>query len=97
MKCVITETPSFILKNNSVILCPFTGPNKTTWFNGFYISPQAAKNTHHLTPQKNRHYWEEMYKSNNNVIVIGRIFNNIKPIKDDKNIIFLINYIKANY
>ena len=80
-----------------LILCPFTGPNKTTWFNGFYITPAAANNTLPLMPVKNRHHWEEMYKENENVKVKGRLFNNIKPIKDEDNLIFLINYIKENY
>lgn len=84
-------------KNDSVILCPFTGDDKNTWFNGFYITPNAAKNTQELSSDVRRHYWESMYKENDKVKIVGRIFNNISNIKDDDNIHFLLQYIKDNF
>lgn len=83
--------------NNSVIICPFTGPDKNTWFNGFFITPNAAKNTHELKIRTCRFYWESMYRSNNNVSIIGTLLNDIRDIKDKNNIHKLVNYIKENY
>lgn len=84
-------------KNDAVIICPFTGPDKNTWFNGFYITPEAARKTQELSFQPRRHYWEAMYKENDAVKIIGRVFTDIANIKNDENIELLLKYIKENY
>lgn len=83
--------------NDAIILCPFTGEDKNTWFNGFYMTPTAAKKTQNLSSNNKRHYWEAMYKDNDKIKIIGRVFNNISNIKNDENIYYLLKYIKENY
>lgn len=66
-----------VIKNDCVVVCPFTGPEKYTWQNGFIISQSAAvelKKTFHLDSR--RHYYETMMR-NTQIKVVGMIFGNI--------------------
>lgn len=83
-------------KGEAAVFCPITGPDKNTWFNGFYITPEAAIKTQVLTYNSHRWYWESMYRKNNAVKVIGRLINDIKDIDDEQNIQRLLRYI-SNY
>lgn len=63
------------------VLCPFTGYNKNTWFNGMLIKKTAFSYFPELKPQKSRFVFEIMFR-NTPAIVHGRIMNDISNSVD---------------
>lgn len=59
-----------------MVICPFAGPNRVTWQNGWIINPLAAKEllkTFHK--DTNRYYYENMLQQAPNIILKGMILN----------------------
>ena len=59
-----------------LVVCPWTGPKKTTWFNSWIITPLAASillKTFHI--DKNRFYYESMFKNQPKIEVKGILAN----------------------
>lgn len=81
-------------RGEPAVFCPITGGDKNTWFNGFYITPEAALKTQVLSYTSHRWYWESMYRKNDVVKVIGRLINDIKDIDDENNIQRMLKYLR---
>ena len=78
--------------NEPRVVCPFTGPEKYTWQNGFIINPSAAKEIKKfLKLETKRHYYETMLKDKPTIKVIGIRNNNIKDTLESRTIMW--NYI----
>lgn len=45
----------------AVVACPFTGSDKTTWYNGFVTNWQAMKEHPIINPNKNRMKFERLF------------------------------------
>ncbi len=63
--------------NGPMVATPYTGDKKTTWHNGFFMNPAAAKEllkTFHV--DENRYYYEQMFR-NTDIPVIGIRMNNV--------------------
>lgn len=60
-----------------MVAAPYSGDKKTTWHNGFFMNPAAAKEllkTFHV--DENRYYYEQMFR-NTNIPVIGIRMNTV--------------------
>lgn len=64
--------------NTPMVACPYTGPSKTTWWNGFIINPLAAKI---LLPKLQistyRWYYERLFANFADIQVCGLRRNNL--------------------
>lgn len=45
----------------AVVSCPFTGSDKTTWYNGFVVNWQAMQDHPTINPNKNRFKFEKLF------------------------------------
>lgn len=60
-----------------LVICPFSGKRKITWYNGFFINLLALKTMNTISLSKNRYVYETLFKNENNIKVIGNIFNDV--------------------
>lgn len=58
-----------------IAACPFTGPNKETFYNGFVANAAALKSID-IQPSEDRMIYERIFKGSQ-VKVFGKIFNNL--------------------
>ena len=65
-------------KNSSepLIVCPFTGPDKSTWNNGFIMTYNAALRIKEIKKSTDRYYFEHMFK-NEQVKVVGVVYDDL--------------------
>lgn len=59
------------------VACPFTGSDKTTWFNGFVANEQAMADIPPIEPNENRKVFERLFRGTD-VNVIGVIRSDIE-------------------
>lgn len=73
-------------ENKPIVACPYTGPGKATWQNGFIMNPLAAKELQKIFKfTTNRYWYEVMFGECKNVEVIGIINNTISyPMNDSR-------------
>lgn len=72
--------------NEPIVACPYTGPGKATWQNGFVMNPAAAKELQKIFKfTTNRYWYEVMFNDCKNVIVKGLINDKIcYPMNDSR-------------
>ena len=61
-----------------VAACPFTGPLKHTWYNGFMANAAAMAAIPPIQPNEDRYVFEDIFRDSP-VIVVGTIFDDITP------------------
>jgi hypothetical protein len=61
----------------SSVACPFTGSDKTTWFNGFVANERAMADIPPIEPNENRKVFERLFRGTD-VNVIGVIRSDIE-------------------
>ena len=59
---------------NDTVLCPYTGPSKTTWFNGFITTPSAFNTLGQIPKSTNRYIYERLF-NHTDINVHGRVIN----------------------
>ena len=60
----IDNYDKYIIELNSHdVVCPFSGKEKHTWYNGFMTNPKAFDSIRHLLvePNPNRYFYEDMW------------------------------------
>lgn len=68
-----------------LVVCPFSGKGRETWFNGFIINPNAAKILIKSLKKPNeceRHYYERMFTKLPSVGIFCSIHNQCNSIRD---------------
>ena len=60
----------------AAVACPFTGDDKTTWYNGFVTNWQAMAEHPLIEPRSNRHKFERLF-CGTNTQVFGVIRNDV--------------------
>lgn len=75
-----------INENKPIVACPYSGPGKVTWQNGFIMNPLAAKELSKIFKfTTNRYWYEVMFNRLKNVEVKGIIRNDIcYPMNDSR-------------
>ena len=85
----------------SVVICPFTGKAKTTWFNGFFINLRALKRMNKISLVGNRYHYETLFRTEPTVSVIGMIYNDVDDERNgnpySRAKIRTFNYIRELY
>lgn len=70
--------------NTPIVACPYTGPGKATWQNGFVMNPAAAHELNKIFKFTNNRYWYEvMFGECDKVEVKGLINDKICYPMDD--------------
>lgn len=68
------------------VCCPYTGPEKFTWWNAWIINPSAAKIIINKLKQTDyRWYYERIFNNENSIVVKGLRMNNLKCASLDSN------------
>ena len=78
---ITKQTLYFSKINNStepLIVCPFTGPDKSTWNNGFIMTYNAALKIKEIKKSTDRYFFEHMFK-NEQVKVVGTVYRDLTP------------------
>lgn len=71
-----------VVKNNdSVVSCPFEGENGNTWFNGFFVTRTAINKLGTIQPNKDRYYFERMFKDFKEVKVNGLLLQGVSSFQ----------------
>lgn len=71
------------------VICPFTGPSKITWFNGFIASPKGWGNVT-IQPETDRYVFESLWSQReiSPCTVHGMLSNNINHHTDVSRIMY---------
>ena len=82
----IDEYLNAVKRDIPTVACPYTGPGKATWQNGFVMNPSAATQLLQIFKLTNNRYWYEvMFSECKNVEVKGIISNKIcYPMNDSR-------------
>lgn len=73
-----TKYIDVISNENAVVSCPFSGPNRETWYNAFFANKKAWKSLGTLTPSENRYVFEYMWRNFPDVKIIGIVADKIE-------------------
>lgn len=70
--------------DNPTVACPYAGPGKATWQNGFIMNSAAANELYKIFHYTNNRWWYEvMFNDTPHVQVIGVLMNHIANPLDD--------------
>lgn len=62
--------------NTPTVVCPFTGPERITWQNGWFMNPAAAKIlSKFLHISSDRYYYEQVFMHLKDIVVKGMLLN----------------------
>lgn len=75
-----------VKSDKPIVSCPYTGPGKATWQNGFVMNPAAANELSKIFKYTSNRYWYEvMFNDCKNVEVKGLINDKIcYPMNDSR-------------
>lgn len=64
------------LNNGYDVVCPLTGPDSQTWYNGMIISKNAFSKIKKIVPQKDRYAFQRLFSS---LKIKGMLKENVRP------------------
>ena len=66
-------------KDSPIVACPFAGPDRQTWYNGFFANKKAWNDLDIIKPTDNRYLFECIWRNYKNTKIIGIIKDKIDP------------------
>lgn len=61
------EYVEYIMNDNYDVVCPLTGTNNQTWYNGMFVSKRAFSNIPEIKPSKDRYSYQRLFSSSSKI------------------------------
>ena len=66
-------------KDNPVVECPFSGPDRETWYNAFFANKKAWNDVN-IFPSEDRYCFESLWQNHRNTKIIGVLKDKIDSL-----------------
>ena len=66
-------------ENEPIVALPISGPDRQTWYNGFFANKKAWNDLDIIKPKDSRYWFECMWRNYKNTKIIGIIKDKIDP------------------